>query len=645
MRVHVSASLASLIVVALAPIDAAALRLMTYNILNYNSGREAEFREILAATQPDVLVVQEILSQAAVDRFRNLVLDQVDPGEWAAGAFVNGTDTDNGFYYRTATVTYLSHFVISTALRDIDEWTFRPASHTSSEANVRVYTTHLKASQGTDNEQKRLAEVTAMRARLETFPVGQNYVVAGDFNIYRATEPAYLYMTSSANGLAGVVQDPIDREGNWHNNPDFADVHTQSPRVEQFGGGANGGLDDRFDMMLVGPAGQDGEGIDIVEASYTAFGQDGKHFNDAINVPPYVVIDSIMASNLHDASDHLPVYADFQVHPVLDTDLALDLGSAIVGGTASADLSVENAAPIPADELDYSFTAPAGFAAPPGSFQAEAGAPAALHPVDHPAVTPGLHAGDLTITTDDPDRPAHLVPLTATVLAHAVPSTSSDVILTEALLDLGAVAVDDTVHAHAVVHNFPADAFQASLDVWDAALTGDPRFFVPGGFSGFLVGVAPESTAVSFDAAGAAEGVYLGTLTLSTRDQQDLDGAIDLDDLTFDLTATVVTDPTGVGSSRFGTSHTGLLGVAPNPFRPSTEIRFGLHAAGRVDLRIYDVGGRQVRTLVQGSLTAGVHAREWDGRDAAGSALAPGIYFARFVSGSVVETRKLLRIR
>ena len=59
------------------------------------------------------------------------------------------------------------------------------------------------------------------------------------------------------------------------------------------------------------------------------------------------------------------------------------------------DLSVTNAAAPPADELDYSFAASAGFAAPVGSFQAEAGAPTALFPVDHPAVSPGIHVGDL----------------------------------------------------------------------------------------------------------------------------------------------------------------------------------------------------------------------------------------------------------
>jgi len=630
--------------VLLLPAESRALRVMAYNVLNYSSGREAQFREVLAATQPDVLVLEEVLSQAAVDRFLDLVLDPVSPGEWTAGSFTDGADTDNAFFYRPARVAYVSHFVIGTALRDIDEWTFRPAEHSSEAANVRIYVVHLKASQGISNEQQRLAEVGAMRTRMETFPAGQCYLVAGDFNFYTATEPAYLYLTSPANGTAGVVQDPIGREGNWHVNPDFADIHTQSPRVLQFGGGANGGLDDRFDLILVGPAVQDGEGFDVLEETYEAFGQDGEHFDGAINVAPYTVVDSVMAENLHAASDHLPVLADFQTWPVLDAAATLDLGSAIVGGTASATLAVANVASPPADELDYSLAAPPGFAAPAGPFTADAGAPANLHAIEHSAISTGFHTGDLDVATDDPDHPAHVVALTATVLAHAAPSVAPDEIVLEAPLDLGTVAAGDTVTAAAVVHDVFQDAFQASLEVWDATLGGDPRFFLPGGFGAFPVGVgAPGSLTVAFDAAGAGTGIHVGTLTLATRDDPGLSGATDLADLTFDLTVTVggMTDAAPASSS----VRPGIRAVAPNPFGTTTTVRFGATGSGSVEVRVYDVRGREVRTLAAGTLPAGVHERSWDGRDAGGRELAPGVYFARYVGGGVVETRKLLRLR
>ena len=623
--------------------DAAALRVMTYNLLNYSGGRDAEFRTVLEVCQPDVLVVQEILSTSAVNTFRNNVLNVVNPGEWAAGPFVNGPDTDNGAFYRTTTVDTVTHVVITTALRDIDEYTFRPATHTTSAADVRVYVFHLKASQGTDNQQKRLAEVTLMRARMETFPPGGNYFVTGDANIYTATEPAYQYMINPSHGLAGVVQDPIAREGNWHDNPSFADVHTQSPRTTQFGGGAPGGLDDRFDLILVGPSLQDGEGFDLIDGTYTALGQDGMHFNGALNTPPYTVIDSTTAEAIHYASDHLPVFVDVQNFSLFLADASVDFGAVIVGGTATSTLMVENGSPPPADDLDYSFAAPPGFDAPPGAFSIEAGAPASFHELSLDTSAPWLAAGDLVATTDDPDRPAHPIPLTGVVLDHAQPSLAGGSIVLLAELDAGIVAEGDSAFADATVHNFDAGVLRANLEVHGFELTGDAGFFLDG-FAPATIGTEPVAWSVGFDATGAALGAHEGTLVFHTRDQQDLSGAIVLADVQYDLSVTVV-DPTGVVPALAIVERTGFVAVAPNPFDAGTELRFAVRDPLAVSLRIYDVTGRAVRTLTAGSFPAGEHRTTWDGRDDTGNAQAPGVYFARFVAGGTVDVRKLLRIR
>jgi endonuclease/exonuclease/phosphatase family metal-dependent hydrolase len=643
LRIRVFA-LAVTALTAFAPRPAEALRFMTYNLLNYTSGREVEFRTVLAQTQPDVLVVQEILSQTGVDNFLNNVLNVVNPGEWAAGTFVNGPDTDNGFFYRTAKVTYLSHFVIATSLRDISEWTFRPATHTSPAANMRAYVVHLKASQGSSEEAQRLAEVTAMRTRMETFPAGQNYTVTGDFNIYTNTESPYQYMINPANGVAGVVVDPIAREGNWHDNVAFADIHSQSPRTLSFGGGATGGMDDRFDMILVGPALVDGEGLDALPATYKAFAQDGQHFNGAINVAPFDSVDAATAQALHDASDHLPVLVDLQGYAVLVVDAALDLGTAIVGGGASANLSVSNGAALPADDLDYSLAAPAGFSAPAGPFSRVGGAGAALHSIAMDTATPGVKAGNLTVSSDDPDALTELVPLSGTVLDHAAPSVDGITQLQSGLLDLGTVASGDTANGAAAAHNFAWTALQALLDVHAFTLSGDPRFFLDGGFSPAAVGAAPASFAVGFDAGGAATGSYAGTLTLHTRDQQDLSGAADLANLVWSLSATVG-DAVAAVSGAALPNRDGFVAVRPNPFDPFTEISFGLHRPGTAELTLYSVTGRAVTTLVSGGRAAGVHTVRWDGRSSSGDAVSPGIYFARLVTADVVETRKLVKMR
>jgi len=70
-----------------------------------------------------------------------------------------------------------------------------------------------------------------------------------------------------------------------------------------------------------------------------------------------------------------------------------------------------------------------------------------------------------------------------------------------------------------------------------------------------------------------------------------------------------------------------LMQNVPNPFNPKTEIRFGLPSAQRVNLRIYDIQGRQVRTLLDGRMDAGMHAISWNGVDDAGRQVSSGVYF------------------
>ncbi|MDM7926898.1 MAG: endo-1,4-beta-xylanase [bacterium] len=89
----------------------------------------------------------------------------------------------------------------------------------------------------------------------------------------------------------------------------------------------------------------------------------------------------------------------------------------------------------------------------------------------------------------------------------------------------------------------------------------------------------------------------------------------------------------------------GLLPNFPNPFNPSTSIRFTLPAAGRADVSILDVSGRAVRTLVSGWRPAGPHTVRWNGLDDAGAAVPAGVYFCRMNAGPFSATRKLTLVK
>jgi len=83
----------------------------------------------------------------------------------------------------------------------------------------------------------------------------------------------------------------------------------------------------------------------------------------------------------------------------------------------------------------------------------------------------------------------------------------------------------------------------------------------------------------------------------------------------------------------------------PNPYNPSTTLRFDLPAQGPVELSIYDAGGRWVRTLVRASLDPGPHSYVWDGRDAAGHSMASGIYLYRLTTVDGPQARKMVLVR
>ncbi|HWP82394.1 MAG TPA: T9SS type A sorting domain-containing protein, partial [Bacteroidota bacterium] len=78
----------------------------------------------------------------------------------------------------------------------------------------------------------------------------------------------------------------------------------------------------------------------------------------------------------------------------------------------------------------------------------------------------------------------------------------------------------------------------------------------------------------------------------------------------------------------------------PNPFNPSTTIQFKVTNPGKVSLKVYDVLGREVATLVNEHKEAGLHAVQWD----AGS-LPSGMYFYRLEANGKSYVQKMLLVR
>jgi hypothetical protein len=83
----------------------------------------------------------------------------------------------------------------------------------------------------------------------------------------------------------------------------------------------------------------------------------------------------------------------------------------------------------------------------------------------------------------------------------------------------------------------------------------------------------------------------------------------------------------------------------PNPFNPTTQIKFTLPVDSRVDLKVYDILGREVATLMSDELKAGYYTTEWNGRNNSGVMVSSGIYIYRIVAGKFVQTKKMMMLK
>jgi hypothetical protein len=112
------------------------------------------------------------------------------------------------------------------------------------------------------------------------------------------------------------------------------------------------------------------------------------------------------------------------------------------------------------------------------------------------------------------------------------------------------------------------------------------------------------------------------------------------DGVGFILTVTAVEDPEDVPLANF------TVGAGyPNPFNPSITVRLYIPKGSDLDLAVYDVKGRKVRSLHTGGISSGWHTMVWDGRDDAGRGQASGMYFLRGANAGEVSVQKVTLVK
>ncbi len=83
----------------------------------------------------------------------------------------------------------------------------------------------------------------------------------------------------------------------------------------------------------------------------------------------------------------------------------------------------------------------------------------------------------------------------------------------------------------------------------------------------------------------------------------------------------------------------------PNPFNPSTKIEFTLPARSQVELKIYNVRGELVKTLLNENMAAATHSVIWDGRNSTGQSVSSGVYFYSLKAGSYEKMEKMTLVK
>jgi len=314
------------------------IRVMHYNLLYYGNSafcsentnntdqKDDYLRSILAYQQPDVITVNEMSYESAYhQRMLDEVMNQAGYASFGMAQAPNLAEASivNQLYYNTEKLALHSQAVAQSNVRDIDVYRLYSLNVGLDEGDtifLNCVVAHLKSSQGQTNEDKRALMVDNSLNYLEANAPAGNYLFMGDFNFYSASEEGFQLMINN-NDPVYRFYDPIDEIGNWHNNAEFRYVHTQSTRSEQAGNcGASGGMDDRFDFIMMNTAIlNDEEGVSYIEDTYWALGQDGMRFNGTIADPPNTSLPAYIIDALFGMSDHLPVVMDLVIGEGLST--------------------------------------------------------------------------------------------------------------------------------------------------------------------------------------------------------------------------------------------------------------------------------------------------------------------------------------
>ena len=337
----------SILTLSTATVSADTIRQMQYNLLYYTAGNEspddctddnnnlnqkdAALKIIVKEVMPDIFCVNEIgKTDAYANRILNNVLNTDGISYYAtlpAYSISGNRSIGNRLFYDTRKFAmkesaYLYTYTGGTIINLYKMYYKSQSLAQGDTVYITFIVWHLAAGSNDYNETTRTQQSHILTNYMESAPsvLSNNYVLSGDFNVYTSSEEAYDNLVNNPNYLVRFY-DPIDRSGDWNNNSQFRDIFTQSTHTGAANCASNGGMDDRFDFILVSSRIMNGANhVKCLPETYHAFGQDGNRFNGSIISPANTAVSAQVAQALYTMSDHLPVVMDY----VIDQPLGIE---------------------------------------------------------------------------------------------------------------------------------------------------------------------------------------------------------------------------------------------------------------------------------------------------------------------------------
>lgn len=322
------------------------IKVMQYNLLNYGnytdycpqelnniSDKNRYIRTILTAYYPDIFTVCEMgkatnLPSDFVNN--NLNINGITCWKAAAGSNSCNSYLTNCVFYNSEKLVLRKHTLAQNYIRDVDIYSFYLKNDmlaSGDTVNLVCIIAHLKAGYGDDNEDKRHTMCRNIMNNINNSYRNCNVLIMGDFNLYTSEEAAYQTLTNKNSYPTTYFIDPVYPYGvgEWNSNPDYAEYHTQSVDRQGNGCRSGGGMDDRFDFIMMSENIYGGaDKVRYINGSYHAIGQDGNRFNQSVNSPANQDVPADVANALFNNSDHLPVKMELLVTQNTDVEETAD---------------------------------------------------------------------------------------------------------------------------------------------------------------------------------------------------------------------------------------------------------------------------------------------------------------------------------